>query len=137
MYYRNDTNFFMKVIRKENGPHELCIKINPDHKRQGKEVSIDEVNSLLVQYGVEKPETSYMKNGTIKSTIFIDDTEKAVTTYRDLSKKLHHDIPGYYTKVFYQKDVEILEKYGDEEAAEYYKQEKEKPHKGNLETAQC
>jgi hypothetical protein len=39
--------------------------------------------------------------------------------------------------VFYQKDVEILEKYGDEEAAEYYKQEKEQPHKGNLETAQC
>jgi hypothetical protein len=48
--------------------------------------------------------------------------------YDNLFKKLS----GYRAKVFYQKDVAILEQYGDEEAESFYKVKQEPgQNKGN------
>lgn len=61
----------------------------------------------------------------LKATIMINDTEEAVKIYSNLYDNLLSNLPNCRSNVYYQKDIQILERYGDIEAEKYYKQEKE------------
>lgn len=127
-FYKNDPDFFVKVMKREAPPHELCVKIQKDHNRsRAKDLSQKELEEILAGFGVEEPEIMFMNQGGFRIRIVIQSSEECVAIYSDLYdnlyKKLGH---GFRPKVFYQKDVEVLEAIADEEAKLYYQKGEER-----------
>jgi hypothetical protein len=130
-FYKNDPDFFVKVMRKEEPPHELSIKINkkfPD----AEDLSQDDFKHILSDFGVEDASISFTNNGGLRASVNIGDTEECVKIYSDLFDKLFSKVRGYRSNVYYQRDIQVLEAYADEEAENFYKnqsQQKEQPRK--------
>lgn len=49
-YYRNDPNFFVTVIKQEEPPHELCVKVFSKYKGDLLEMTEDELYKILAQF---------------------------------------------------------------------------------------
>lgn len=81
MYYKNDPNFFVGVIKQEEGPHELTVKISEsrggyyDHSYQSSDLSIDDINKILSEFGVEETDINFGRNGDIRVNVTIANSE--------------------------------------------------------------
>lgn len=124
-YYRNDPDFFVKVMEKEDPPHQLCVKVSKRRDENPKDLSIEDLTKVLEEFGVTNPDITVNKYGDFRATIEIQTSEECVKIYSDLFDNLNKKMRGYYTKVFYQRDIKVLEKYGDEEAEAYHTKQKD------------
>lgn len=126
-FYKNDPDFFVGVIKKESAPHEFSIKLTKDGQ-YAPDFSKSDIRDLMAEFDVSDPEILIAYSDSIRVNFFINDSEQAVKVYSNLYDKLYKRVKGYYkSKVFYQRDIETLEKYADEAAEEYYKKQQEKP----------
>ena len=128
-YYKNDPDFFVRVIKQVEAPHELCVKITKDRGNH-KEYSQDDFSKILAGFGVENPDISFTKYGDLRATIEIDDSDQWVKIYSDLFDNLFKKVVGYVARVFYQRDIQELEAIADEETNQYFKQNNEEIKRG-------
>lgn len=74
LYYRNDPDFFVKVIKKEDPPHELCVKIRkkdinfPDKSKK-------DISDLLAEFGCPDAKIMFFDDG-FKIDIIVDDSDE-------------------------------------------------------------
>lgn len=80
MYYRNDPDFFVKVIRKVDPPHEIRIKMARGTDKYGPELSKSELSEVLQKFSIESPEIDRMGMDFIVN-ISIDDSKQAEEIY--------------------------------------------------------
>lgn len=82
LYYRNDPDFVVKVIKNEPVPHEIVIKSTPlDHAQA---LSILDIKKTLAKWGVDECDV-FITNSGYKITIVIaTSSEDAVKIYSDL-----------------------------------------------------
>ena len=129
-FYRNDPDFFVRVIKLEEPPHEIGIKFRTEDKDGFMDLSRKEVESKLQKFGVEEIEWTFKTNNTLKISIFVrSDSQTAVQVYSNLYDRAAKLFPGYIVNVYYERDRAILEKHADEAAEEYYKEQNEKKGK--------
>ena len=74
-YYRNDPDFFVKVMRKEEPPHELSIKITKKFQ-DAEDLSQDDFRQILSDFGVEEAHISFTNNGGLRASVNIGDSEE-------------------------------------------------------------
>ena len=61
MFYKNDPNFFVTVIKQEKGPHELSVKISKSERRyrqdhdprKAPDLSINDIKTIVEEFGVK------------------------------------------------------------------------------------
>ena len=124
-YYRNDPDFFVKVIKLESPPHELWIKLRKrDYNTP--DLSKNDIFERLKPFGVEDLEYIALAEDVQKVTAFINsDSEKAAKVYAALYDNAYKEFNGFSVNIYYERDIEVLEKHADIAADEYYKQQKE------------
>jgi hypothetical protein len=74
-FYRNDPDFFVRVINKESPPHELSVKIAKE-RNSTKNYSQDEFLEILSAFGVEDAEISFTNQGGLRANIVINSSEE-------------------------------------------------------------
>ncbi len=122
------------MIKAEEGPHELSVKIsgrenryNRDERRPKRsDLSREDIDAIFADFGIDDTNVNFQKNGDIRVSITIEDSKKCVEKYTDLYDNLGQKVKGFFTKVFYQRDIEVLEKHADEAADEYYTKQKDR-----------
>lgn len=130
LYYKNDPDFFVKVIKQEQPPHEIRVKAKR-MERNAIDYSFGEIKKIMAKYGAEECDVEVVSSTLYVITIIIgSDSETAAEVYAKLYDNVRKEFPGYSVSCFYQKETETLEKYADEAAAEYYKQEEQKKLEG-------
>ena len=96
LYYKNDPDFFVKVIKLEEPPHELGIKFRKT-KPNIPDLTKAEVTTKLKKFGVEEIELAYNSQKALKISAFIrSDSESAAKIYMQIYmimyKKFFKDI---------------------------------------------
>lgn len=124
-YYRNDIDFLVDVIKKEEAPHDFRIKLQKQGPHSA-DLSKSDMAKILADFKVTDFELTYGKYDDIIVDIRIDDSTKAADIYYNLYKYIFRAVRGYKSRVFYQRDIRVLEKYADEAAAKYYEEEEKK-----------
>lgn len=74
-FYKNDPDFFVKVIKKESPPHELSVKITKD-RDSSKNYSQAEFLEILSAFGVQEAEISFTNQGGLRANIVIDSSDE-------------------------------------------------------------
>lgn len=89
-------------------------------------MSKKEIFELMSQYQLEDIDVEFMNHGMVKIEGYVkSSSEDAQAIYTDLYDNLRRKLDGYSSRVYYQRDVEVLEAYADEEAELYYQQQRE------------
>lgn len=116
-FYKNDPAFMAKVILKESAPHEILIRSEPLDVDSS--LSVSEIKKILAEWGVDDCDVSFTNFG-VKITIVITSSEEASKLYSELYRGAFNLFTRHKSRVMYQRDIDVLEKYADEAAAEYY-----------------
>lgn len=125
LYYRNDPDFFVKVIKQEAPPHELRIRLKKKDFNSP-DLSKKDVSERLKTFGIEKFEYTVLSDIILKITIFLnDDSEKVAKIYSALYDNAFKEFKEFRANVYYERDTQVLEQYADIEAEEYYKNQSE------------
>jgi hypothetical protein len=74
-FYKNDPDFFVKVMKKEEPPHELSVKITKD-RQGGKDYSQTDFLDVLKSFGVEDAEISFTNQGGLRANITINSSDE-------------------------------------------------------------
>lgn len=119
MYYYRDPDFYVSVIGKEESPYEFHVKITPVGKHP-KPLSIKEIKDVFGKIIVDDMDIMANNYSGFSVRFSLNNTDNAVKVYSKIYDNHERFFNGYKAHIYYQKDIEILERYADEEAEKYY-----------------